>query len=313
MLAGAGHPGAPAAAAAAHAAARVRGPAPARRGRHHDHRQPQPARRQRLQALPRATARRSCRPPTLRSRPPSAAIGPLSQVPVAAPDSPLISRCGDEVAPAYLDKVCAISPALAATRPGCGSSIRRCTGWRAGWRCARSSRPGFPAPDVVHRPGGAGPATSRRSPSPTRGAGRAGPGPGPGPAVRRRPGDRQRPRRRPAGRGCARPRRAGRLADAHRRPGRRAARVLPARPGHRRSGLGTAAAAAGSRAPGPAQRAWWCPRSCRPRCWPGSRRRPARSTRETLTGFKWIVRAARASPGSPFRLRLRGGARLRGG
>ena len=33
---------------------------------------------------------------------------------------------------------------------------------------------------------------------------------------------------------------------------------------------------------------------------------------ETLTGFKWIVRAAEHSPGSRFDVRLRGGARIRG-
>ncbi len=38
---------------------------------------------------------------------------PLSQIPVAEPGSPLITRHGDEVAQAYLDAVCAISPAPA--------------------------------------------------------------------------------------------------------------------------------------------------------------------------------------------------------
>ena len=40
-------------------------------------------------------------------------LGPLRQIPVADPDSPLISRAGDAVARAYLDAVCAISPAPA--------------------------------------------------------------------------------------------------------------------------------------------------------------------------------------------------------
>jgi len=40
-------------------------------------------------------------------------LGPLSQIPVAEPDSPLINRIGDAVAQAYLDAVCAISPAPA--------------------------------------------------------------------------------------------------------------------------------------------------------------------------------------------------------
>jgi phosphomannomutase len=37
--------------------------------------------------------------------------GPLRQVPLAPPDSPLITRPGDEVAQAYLDAVCAVAPA----------------------------------------------------------------------------------------------------------------------------------------------------------------------------------------------------------
>jgi phosphomannomutase len=39
-----------------------------------------------------------------------AELGPLAKVPVADPDSPLISQLGDEVAQAYLDAVCAVSP-----------------------------------------------------------------------------------------------------------------------------------------------------------------------------------------------------------
>jgi phosphomannomutase len=38
-------------------------------------------------------------------------VGPLAQVPLAAPDSPLITRHGDQIARAYLDAVCAVSPA----------------------------------------------------------------------------------------------------------------------------------------------------------------------------------------------------------
>jgi phosphomannomutase len=38
-------------------------------------------------------------------------LGPLSQVRLAAPDSPLIGRLGDEVAAGYLDRICATSPA----------------------------------------------------------------------------------------------------------------------------------------------------------------------------------------------------------
>jgi phosphomannomutase len=39
------------------------------------------------------------------------ALGPLSQVRLAPPDSPLIVPLGDEMAGAYLDQVCAVSPA----------------------------------------------------------------------------------------------------------------------------------------------------------------------------------------------------------
>jgi phosphomannomutase len=38
-------------------------------------------------------------------------VGPLAAVPVAPPDGPLIRQLGDEVAQAYLDAICAISPA----------------------------------------------------------------------------------------------------------------------------------------------------------------------------------------------------------
>ena len=43
-------------------------------------------------------------------------LGPLSGVPLAPLDSPLITRHGDEVARAYLDAVCAVSPAPARCR-----------------------------------------------------------------------------------------------------------------------------------------------------------------------------------------------------
>jgi len=39
------------------------------------------------------------------------ALGPLSQITLAPPDSPLIAALGDEVAAAYLDQICALSPA----------------------------------------------------------------------------------------------------------------------------------------------------------------------------------------------------------
>jgi phosphomannomutase len=38
-------------------------------------------------------------------------LGPLSRIPLAPLDSPLITRHGDEIAVAYLDQICAVSPA----------------------------------------------------------------------------------------------------------------------------------------------------------------------------------------------------------
>ena len=116
---------------------------------HHDHGEPQPARPTTATSSTWATARRSSRPPTPRSRRRSATSARWPRVPLAPPDSPLIIRHGDEVAGAYLDAVCAVSPRAAPAPRGCGSSTPRCTGWRPGWPCGRSSRPGFPAPDVV--------------------------------------------------------------------------------------------------------------------------------------------------------------------
>jgi len=75
-------------------------------------------------------------------------LGPLRQVPVAAPDSPLITRCGDEVAQAYLDAVCAISPAP----PGAAALRVVYTplhGVAAGLALRAFRQAGFPPPLVV--------------------------------------------------------------------------------------------------------------------------------------------------------------------
>ena len=75
-------------------------------------------------------------------------LGPLRQIPVAAPDSPLISRCCDEVARAYLDAVCAISPAP----PGAAALRVVYTplhGVAAGLALRAFAQAGFPAPRVV--------------------------------------------------------------------------------------------------------------------------------------------------------------------
>jgi phosphomannomutase len=75
-------------------------------------------------------------------------LGPLSQIRLAEPDSPLISRHGDEVAQAYLDAVCAISPAPA------GAAWLRFVytplhGVAAGLALRAFRQAGFPAPDIV--------------------------------------------------------------------------------------------------------------------------------------------------------------------
>jgi phosphomannomutase len=75
-------------------------------------------------------------------------LGPLSQIPVAEPDSPLINRHGDEVAQAYLDAVCAISPAP----PGAARLQFVYTalhGVAAELAIRAFRQAGFPAPDIV--------------------------------------------------------------------------------------------------------------------------------------------------------------------
>jgi phosphomannomutase len=75
-------------------------------------------------------------------------LGPLSQIPVARPDSPLISWLDDTVARAYLDAVCAISPA-----PASAAALRfvytPLHGVAAGLALRAFRQAGFPAPVVV--------------------------------------------------------------------------------------------------------------------------------------------------------------------
>jgi phosphomannomutase len=76
------------------------------------------------------------------------AVGPLSQVRIAPPDSPLITSHGDEVARAYLDAICAVSPAP----PGAAWLRFVYTplhGVAAGLALRAFEQAGFPAPDVV--------------------------------------------------------------------------------------------------------------------------------------------------------------------
>jgi phosphomannomutase len=76
------------------------------------------------------------------------ALGPLSAVRVAPPDSPLITRHGGEVADAYLDAVCAAAPAP----PGAAWLRFVYTplhGVAAGLALRAFEQAGFPAPDLV--------------------------------------------------------------------------------------------------------------------------------------------------------------------
>jgi phosphomannomutase len=75
-------------------------------------------------------------------------LGPLAAVPLAPLDSPLIIRHGDEVAQAYLDLVCSVSPAP----PGAAWLRFVYTplhGVAAGLALRAFRQAGFPVPDVV--------------------------------------------------------------------------------------------------------------------------------------------------------------------
>jgi phosphomannomutase len=75
-------------------------------------------------------------------------LGPLSQARLAPPDSPLITRYGDEVAQAYLDAVCAVSPA-----PRSAARLRfvytPLHGVAAGLALRAFEQAGFPPPEMV--------------------------------------------------------------------------------------------------------------------------------------------------------------------
>ena len=75
-------------------------------------------------------------------------IGPLSRVPVASIDDPLIEELGDKVATAYLDAICALSPAPR------GSAWLRYIytplhGVAGGLALRAFEQAGFPPPDVI--------------------------------------------------------------------------------------------------------------------------------------------------------------------
>ncbi|HEX4658424.1 MAG TPA: phospho-sugar mutase [Streptosporangiaceae bacterium] len=75
-------------------------------------------------------------------------LSPLSQIPLGPPDSPLITWHGDEVAQAYLDAICAVSPAP----PGAAWLRFVYTplhGVAAGLALRAFEQAGFSSPDVV--------------------------------------------------------------------------------------------------------------------------------------------------------------------
>jgi phosphomannomutase len=75
-------------------------------------------------------------------------LGPLSEVALAAADSPLISRPGDELAQGYLDAICAIAPppASAAWLRFVYTPLHGVAGQLA---LRAFEQAGFPAPDIV--------------------------------------------------------------------------------------------------------------------------------------------------------------------
>src|SRR5215472_12241896 len=75
-------------------------------------------------------------------------LGPLSQISVSEPDSPLINRLDDTVARAYLDAVCAISPAPASAA-GLRFVYTPLHGVAAGLAMRAFRQAGFPAPLMV--------------------------------------------------------------------------------------------------------------------------------------------------------------------
>jgi phosphomannomutase len=77
--------------------------------------------------------------------------GPLSQVPVAPPDSPLIIRYGDEVAAAYLTALTTVSPAGGASPAATGLRFvyTPLHGVAAGLALRAFALAGYPAPYVV--------------------------------------------------------------------------------------------------------------------------------------------------------------------
>ena len=78
-----------------------------------------------------------------------AALGPLSQVPVADPGSPLITRHGDEVAKAYLDAVVATAAGSGFDRPELNVVYTPMHGVAGDLMLRAMAQAGFTAPHVV--------------------------------------------------------------------------------------------------------------------------------------------------------------------
>src|ERR1700722_5556452 len=78
-----------------------------------------------------------------------AGLGPLSQVPVAEPGSPLITRHGDEIAKAYLDAVVATAAGSGFERPGLTVVYTPMHGVAGDLMLRAIAQAGFAAPRVV--------------------------------------------------------------------------------------------------------------------------------------------------------------------
>ena len=161
-----------------------------------------------------ATAPRSCRRPTRRSRPTSTPWGRSTRCPgprrTTRASSPPATRWSTPTSPGALAQVTA--PEARDLRlvytPLHGVGPRRAR------RVLVDA--GFDAPAAVRRPGRARPRLPDRGLPQPRGAGRARPGAGAGGGRARRPGRRQRSRRRPPGRRGARSRGPRRVAPPRR-------------------------------------------------------------------------------------------------
>jgi phosphomannomutase len=78
-----------------------------------------------------------------------ASLGPLSQIPVAGADSPLITRHGDEIAQAYLDAVVAAAAGPGSDRPKLNVVYTPMHGVAGDLMLRAIARAGFAAPHVV--------------------------------------------------------------------------------------------------------------------------------------------------------------------